>query len=165
MDLPLNKLLLGDCLELLRQLPDCCIDSCVTDPPYGLGNRDPEAMDIFMYVLGATLETGGDFMGSDWQIPTVQIWREVYRVLKPGGYVASFGGSRTFDLISIGLRMAGFECRDTISRFFPEVELPVLQWVQAQGMAKSRNVYKYDVLPEVERQLREQGVEGEIKWR
>ena len=163
--LPLNQILHGDCLELLRTLPDACVDSVVTDPPYGLGNKDPEAMDIFMYVLGATLDTGGDFMGRDWQLPSVQVWREVHRVLKPGGHVVSFGGTRTFDLISVGLRMAGFECRDTISREFPDVELPILQWIQSQGMSKSRNVYKYDLLPEVERQLREQGVEGEITWR
>lgn len=142
MNLPLNQILLGDCLELLRKLPDDCIDSVVTDPPYGLGNKDPEPIDIFMYVLGATLDTGGDFMGRDWEIPSVQVWREVYRVLKPGGYVATFAGTRTFDLISVGLRMAGFECRDTIAREFPTVELPILQWIQSQGMPKSHAIGK-----------------------
>jgi site-specific DNA-methyltransferase (adenine-specific) len=164
-ELPLNRILLGDCLELLKKLPDDSIDSVVTDPPYGLGNKDPDAMDIFMYVLGATLDTGGDFMGRDWDIPSVQIWREVYRVLKPGGYVVSFGGTRTFDLISIGLRMAGFECRDTISRFHPEVELPIIQWIQSQGMPKSRNPFKSEILPAIEAELRKQGVEGDIQWR
>jgi site-specific DNA-methyltransferase (adenine-specific) len=106
-----------------------------------------------------------DFMNRSWELPSVAVWREVYRVLKPGGYVVSFAGTRTFDVMSIGLRMAGFECRDTISRFHPGVELPLLQWVQSQGMSKSRNVFKYDLLPDVERQLRAQGVEGDIVWR
>lgn len=135
MELPLDQILLGDCLDLLKELPDESIDSVVSDVPYGLGNKDPDPMDIFMYVLGATLETGGDFMGRDWQIPSLQVWREIYRVLKPGGHVLSFAGTRTFDLVSIGLRMAGFECRDTIGRNYP-----VLQWVQGQGMPKSHNV-------------------------
>jgi len=141
-ELPLNQILHGDCLELLKQLPDNSIESCVTDPPYGLGNKDPDTMDIFMYVLGATLDTGGDFMGRDWQLPSVSVWREVYRVLKPGGCVLAFGGTRTFDLISIGLRMAGFEARDTISREFPTVELPILQWLHSQGMPKSHAIGK-----------------------
>jgi hypothetical protein len=63
-------------------------------------------------------------------------------VLKPGGYVLAFGGTRTFDLISIGLRMAGFEARDTISREFPTVELPILQWLHSQGMPKSHAIGK-----------------------
>lgn len=141
MHLPLNQILLGDCIDHLRSLPDQSVDAVVTDPPYGLGNKDPSPEDIFMYVLGASmLNTGGDFMGRDWQIPSVAVWREVYRVLKPGGYVVSFGGTRTFDLISVGLRMAGFECRDTIAREFPDVELPILQWVQSQGMPKSTDI-------------------------
>lgn len=76
-----------------------------------------------------------DFMDRGWEIPSVAVWREVYRVLKPGGHVLSFGGTRTFDLISIGMRMAGFECRDTIGRNYP-----ILQWITGQGMPKSHNV-------------------------
>lgn len=142
MNLPLDEVVFGNCLDVLRTLPDESIDSVVTDPPYGLGSKDPEPFDIFMYVLGASLDTGGDFMGKDWEIPSVAVWREAFRVLKPGGYLVSFGGTRTFDLISIGIRMAGFECRDTIAREFPEVELPILQWIQAQGMPKSHAIGK-----------------------
>lgn len=134
-ELPRDQILLGDCLELLKSLPDSSIEACVTDPPYGLGNKEPGADELFMFVLGGTLDMGGDFMGRDWELPSVAVWREIYRVLKPGGHVIAFGGTRTFDLISFGLRMAGFESRDTIAR-----EFPILQWIQGQGMPKSHNV-------------------------
>jgi len=77
-----------------------------------------------------------DFMNKGWEIPSVSVWKEVYRILKPGAYVLCFGGTRTFDLISMGLRAAGFENRDTIAH---EFGVPVLQWVQGMGMPKSSN--------------------------
>lgn len=160
MELPRDQVLLGDCLELLKNLPSDSIDACVSDVPYGLGNKDPGPDELFMFVLGGSLDMGGDFMGRDWTIPSVSVWREIYRVLKPGGHVIAFGGTRTFDLISFGLRMAGFESRDTIAR-----EFPILQWIQGQGMPKSRDPFRSEILPAIEAQLRKQGVEGDIKWR
>jgi site-specific DNA-methyltransferase (adenine-specific) len=132
-----NQVILGNCLEVLRELPDASFDSVVTDVPYGLGNHEPTPDEILAYLLGADLDSGGDFMGKDWQIPSVLVWREAYRVLKPGGHVLCFGGTRTFDLIAIGLRMAGFERRDTIADNHPGLE-----WIQSQGMPKSLNVSK-----------------------
>jgi len=92
-----------------------------------------------------------DFMGYEWEIPPVAVWKEVYRVLKPGGYVLAFAGTRTFDIMSIGIRAAGFENRDTVaSQFGPSV----LQWVYGSGMPKSHNVSKaLDKLMEVEREV------------
>jgi hypothetical protein len=78
-----------------------------------------------------------DFMGHAWEIPSVPVWQEVCRVLKPGGHVLAFGGTRTWDLISLGLRAAGFESRDTIAD-----EFPALQWCQGMSMPKSLNVSK-----------------------
>ena len=130
-----NQVLLGDCLEVLRKLPDATFDSCVVDPPYGLGD-EPTPEEIIAYLQGADLVTG-DFMNKDWDIPSVLVWREVLRILKPGGHVLSFGGTRTWDLISLGLRAAGFEKRDTIAD-----DHPGLQWVQSQGMPKSTNISK-----------------------
>jgi len=75
-------------------------------------------------------------MGKDWRIPPISVWRELYRVLKPGGHVLSFGGTRTFDLIALGLRAAGFQFRDTIGAE------GVLRWVQSQGMPKGIDVAK-----------------------
>lgn len=132
-----NRVLLGDCLTVLQELPDECIDAVVTDPPYGLGNKEPTVKQLIAFLKGANLDTGGDFMGCAWEIPSVPVWREVYRVLKPGGHVLSFGGTRTWDLISLGLRAAGFESRDTIAD-----EFPGLQWCQGMGMPKSLNVGK-----------------------
>ncbi len=78
-------------------------------------------------------------MGKLWEIPSVPTWRECYRVLKPGGYVLSFAGTRTWDIMSVGLRAAGFENRDTISSLFGS---PCLQWLHGQGFPKSTNISK-----------------------
>jgi DNA modification methylase len=118
-------------------MPDESIDACVADVPYGLGSKEPSPEDLFMYVLGGTMSTGGDFMGKDWEIPSVAVWKEIFRVLKPGGHVLSFAGSRTADLIGFGLRMAGFESRDSIARCYP-----VLYWTYGSGMPKSHNIGK-----------------------
>jgi DNA modification methylase len=130
-----NQVLLGDCLTVLRQLPDDTYDSCVTDVPYGLGD-EPTVEEIVSYLMGADLVTG-DFMGKDWDIPSVLVWREVYRTLKPGAHVLCFGGTRTWDLISLGARAAGFEYRDTIAS-----DHPALQWKHGQGFPKSHSIGK-----------------------
>lgn len=132
-----NQVILGACLDILRQIPDDTYKAVVMDPPYGIGNREPKPEEILAYLQGADLDTGGDFMGEDWEIPSVLVWKEIYRVLKPGGYVFSFGGTRTWDLISIGARMAGFEkCPDIPDNYAG------LQWLQSQGMPRSYNISK-----------------------
>lgn len=137
MELDLNRLILGNCLDVLKTFPDNFFDSCVSDVPYGLGTKEPTPEEIIAYILGEELDTGGDFMGRRWFIPSVNVWKEVYRVLKPGGHVLAFAGTRTWDLISLGLRAAGFENRDTIAD-----DHPALQWVYGSGMPKSTNVGK-----------------------
>lgn len=110
---------LGDCLEIMRDIPDGSIDAIVTDPPYGLS--DHRASDVFSclssWLAGQEYRPNKKgFMGSAWDswVPGPEVWREVFRVLKPGGHVVAFAGSRTHDLMSMALRLAGFECRDTI---------------------------------------------------
>lgn len=115
------------------------MDSIVTDPPYGLGTREPSVQEIIAYLQGGDMDHGGDFMGRDWQIPSVAVWQECFRVLKPGGHVLAFGGTRTYDLISLGLRAAGFENRDTVASHFG---VTVLEWIQGQGFPKSASVSK-----------------------
>jgi site-specific DNA-methyltransferase (adenine-specific) len=101
------RLMLGDCLERLRELPDNSVDSVVTDPPYGLS-----------------------FMGKKWDydVPSVDVWRECLRVLKPGGHLLAFAGTRTQHRMAVRIEDAGFEIRDMIA------------WVYGSGFPKSHNL-------------------------
>jgi DNA modification methylase len=125
----------GDSLEELRALADESIDAVVTDPPYGLGNTSPAqvAECLKAWSAGETwTPKGSGFMGKSWDawVPPPELWREVFRVLKHGGHALVFAGSRTQDLMSISLRLAGFEVRDT------------LQWLYGSGFPKGHNVSK-----------------------
>ena len=99
----------GDCLEVLRSMPDCSVDSIVTDPPYGLS-----------------------FMGKKWDydVPSVDVWVECLRVLKPGGHLLAFAGTRTQHRMAVRIEDAGFEIRDMIA------------WVYGSGFPKSLDVSK-----------------------
>jgi len=126
---------LGDCLEIMRDIPDGSIDAIVTDPPYGLS--DHRTSDVFSclssWLAGQEYRPNKKgFMGRTWDswVPGPEVWREVFRVLKPGGHVVAFAGSRTHDLMSMALRLAGFECRDTVL------------WVYGSGFPKSLDVSK-----------------------
>ena len=98
-----------DSLELLKTFDADSIDSIVTDPPYGLS-----------------------FMGNQWDydVPQTELWAEVLRVLKPGGHLLSFAGSRTYHRMAVAIEDAGFEIRDQI------------MWVYGSGFPKSQNVGK-----------------------
>jgi site-specific DNA-methyltransferase (adenine-specific) len=100
---------LGDCLDVLRTLPDASVDAVVTDPPYGLS-----------------------FMGKRWDydVPTVEVWAECLRVLKPGGHLLAFAGTRTQHRMAVRIEDAGFEIRDMIA------------WVYGSGFPKSLDVSK-----------------------
>jgi len=103
------RLLLGDCLDKLKELKDNSVDSIVTDPPYGLS-----------------------FMGKKWDydVPSQEIWEDCYRVLKPGGHLLSFAGSRTYHRMAVRVEDAGFEIRDQI------------MWIYGSGFPKSLNIGK-----------------------
>ena len=90
----INKIYQGDCLESLKTFPDNSIDAIVTDPPYGLS-----------------------FMGKKWDydVPKQEIWEECLRVLKPGGYLLAFAGTRTQHRMAVRIEDAGFEIRDMIA--------------------------------------------------
>lgn len=98
-----------DCLNALKKMEDNSIDSCVTDPPYGLS-----------------------FMGKSWDydVPQKEIWQEVLRVLKPGGHLLAFFGSRTYHRGVVQIEDAGFEVRDQI------------MWLYGSGFPKSHDVAK-----------------------
>lgn len=105
------KLILGDCLASLKELPADSVDSVVTDPPYELG-----------------------FMGKSWDSTGIafqpELWAEVLRVLKPGGHLLSFSGSRTYHRMAVAIEDAGFEIRDQI------------MWIYGSGFPKSHNIEK-----------------------
>lgn len=95
----------GDCIEVLRTLPDESVHAVVTDPPYGLG-----------------------FMGKKWDglPPGIDFAVEALRVLKPGGYLLAFGGTRTWHRLAVAIEDAGFEIRDSIA------------WMHGQGFPKGK---------------------------
>jgi site-specific DNA-methyltransferase (adenine-specific) len=107
--LEINKVYNLDCLEGMKLLPDNSVDSIVTDPPYELG-----------------------FMGKKWDNTgiaySVPVWTEALRVLKPGGHLLAFGGTRTYHRMTCTIEDAGFEIRDCI------------QWIYGSGFPKSMNI-------------------------
>lgn len=138
-------ILKGDCLDRLKKLPDNSIDSVVTDPPYGL-SKEPDIVEVLTkWMNGEPYDHGhGGFMGKRWDsfVPHPDIWREVHRVLKPGGHALVFAGTRTQDLMTIALRLAGFEVRD------------VIEWLYFSGFPKSMDVSKaFDKRAGAEREI------------
>ena len=134
---PLPPLVLkGDALTELARIPDNSIDSIVTDPPYGLANTDPahvvEALTKWATGDREFIPEGRGFMGKAWDafVPPPAVWDECLRVLKPGGHLLAFAGSRTFDLMTLSIRFAGFDIRDSIA------------WLYGSGFPKSMDVSK-----------------------
>lgn len=125
------RLLQGYCLKRLKELPDNSVDSVVTDPPYGLG-KEPDMAEVLRHWMAGDdyQHKGGGFMGRKWDsfVPGPAVWREALRVLKPGGHLLAFFGTRTYDMGTLAVRLAGFEIRDQIA------------WVYGSGFPKSRNV-------------------------
>lgn len=105
----LNKIYLGDNTLTIKQFEDCSIDSLVTDPPYGIS-----------------------FMNKKWDydLPNVDFWKEVLRVLKPGAFGLVACGTRTQHRMAVNLEDAGFEIRDIVA------------WVYGSGFPKSLNIGK-----------------------
>jgi site-specific DNA-methyltransferase (adenine-specific) len=105
------KLINNDCIAAMREMPDDSVDSIVTDPPYELG-----------------------FMGKSWDASgiafNIEVWQEALRVLKPGGHLIAFSGSRTYHRMAVAIEDAGFQIRDQI------------MWVYGSGFPKSHNISK-----------------------
>jgi len=105
------KLINNDCIAAMKEMPDNSVDSIVTDPPYELG-----------------------FMGKSWDSSgiafNVDVWTEALRVLKPGGHLIAFSGSRTYHRMAVAIEDAGFEIRDQI------------MWIYGSGFPKSHNIAK-----------------------
>lgn len=114
-------LLHGDALTKLQGIPSSSIDSIVTDPPYGL-SKQPDMHEVLKHWLnGDDYEhQGKGFMGKSWDsfVPGPSIWKECLRVLKPGGHLLAFAGTRTQDLMALAIRLGGFEIRDSIDYLY-----------------------------------------------
>jgi site-specific DNA-methyltransferase (adenine-specific) len=123
----------GNNIDVLKTYPDNYFDSVVTDPPYGLG-KEPNAAELMKdwIEFGYHKIKGTGFMGKEWDafVPQPVFWKEVFRVLKHGGHVLSFFGTRTYDWGVMSMRFAGFEVRDCI------------QWLYGSGFPKSHNIGK-----------------------
>lgn len=132
----------GDCLVVLATLPDNSVDSIVTDPPYGIGMMNKKW---------------------DYAVPSVAIWRECLRVLKPGGHILAFAGTRTQHRMASNIEDAGFEIRDMVTYLYDANDAAqalvdsldpaqlklldaafgrdgMLGWVYGSGMPKSHNL-------------------------
>ena len=101
----------GDCLEVMKTLPSESVDAIITDPPYELG-----------------------FMNKKWDNTgiayNINLWKEALRILKPGGHLLAFGGTRTYHRMACAIEDAGFEIRDCI------------QWLYGSGFPKSMDISK-----------------------
>lgn len=126
-------LISGDCLTELARLPENSVDALCTDPPYGL-SKEPDIREVLTHWLaGDRYEHGHKgFMGKSWDsfVPGPEYWAEVFRVMKPGAHGFVFAGTRTWDLMCIALRMAGFEYRDAT------------MWLYGSGFPKSLDISK-----------------------
>ncbi len=133
------KLLLGDCLDKLKELEDNSIDSIVTDPPYGLSflgkdwdkvkaTRETQSQVVKGLGAGMKMTTLADNIEFEKWVTEWSI--ECMRVLKPGGYMLAFGGSRMYHRLASGVENAGFEIRDQ------------MMWIYGSGFPKSRDIGK-----------------------
>src|SRR5699024_3531460 len=126
----------GDCVETMNAMPPESVDAIITDPPYGLSNTTPaQVADTITNRAGGDrghVPTGRGFMGKSWDafVPPPAVWDECMRVLKPGGHMVVFAGSRTHDLMGLSIRLAGFEIRDSLA------------WLYGSGFPKSHDVGK-----------------------
>lgn len=108
----LATFILGDCLETLKSIPDCSVQTVITDPPYAIA--------IAKWDTFETMQHFADF--------TEQWAKECYRILKPGGTIASFNAARTYHWMASAIDKAGFICRDMV------------EWVYFSGMPKGKNL-------------------------
>jgi hypothetical protein len=134
----------GDCLDVLRELPDESVHAVVTDPPYGLEfmGREWDGADGFRRsldaadagrdnVFGRASRTSPEYRAGSVFEEWCEAWaRECLRILKPGGHLLAFGGSRTWHRLAAGIEDAGFEIRDSIA------------WLYGSGFPKSLDVGK-----------------------
>lgn len=123
------RIMVGDCREVMKTLADASVDSIVTDPPYELTSKRPGGRSEA--TRGAVM---GGFMGMKWDGTgvafDVETWRECLRVLKPGGFLIAFGGTRTYHRLACAIEDGGFDVRD------------MLAWLYGSGFPKGTDKAK-----------------------
>jgi DNA modification methylase len=127
------KIINADCIQAMKEMAENSIDAIVTDPPYELG-----------------------FMGKSWDSTgiafNVEVWQQTLRVLKPGGHLIAFSGSRTYHRMAVAIEDAGFQIRDQI------------MWVYGSGFPKSHNISKgIDKAAGAERKVVGQKIRGDVE--
>jgi DNA modification methylase len=139
----------GDCLDVLKAMPEDSIDAVVTDPPYHLTSivkrfskdgysksnlEQPVDKNLDGIMAGSFRRLAKGFMGKQWDGGDIafrpELWAEVLRVLKPGGHMVCFGGTRTYHRMVCAIEDAGFEVRDQLA------------WIYGSGFPKSHDVSK-----------------------
>jgi len=143
----------GNCLDVMRDIPDQSVDSVVTDPPYGLSLHKLKDVSecLTAWIKGKPYAPNKrGYLGETWDawVPGPEVWKECYRVLKPGGHVVAFSGTRSMDLVALGMRLAGLELRDNIGYANDSYGAPLLAWVYSSGMPKG-----YDTAQCIEKRL------------
>lgn len=127
------RIYVGDNREVLPRLDTESVSAVVCDPPYGL-SREPDVAEVLKHWLAGDdyHHSGGGFMGKTWDsfVPGPSTWKMVAATMKPGAHLLSFAGARTYDLMGMSIRLAGYEIRDT------------LQWLYGSGFPKSHDVSK-----------------------
>tara|TARA_Y100000310_G_scaffold199644_1_gene199636 strand:+ start:85 stop:540 length:456 start_codon:yes stop_codon:yes gene_type:complete len=132
-----------DCIKQLKSLPDGIFDSCVTDPPYhlasivkrfGPGQKPINNRDTKMGIDGPYHKIARGFMGQTWDGGDIafktEIWKEVFRVLKPGSVLLAFAATRNYHRLAVAIEDSGFEIFDMIN------------WIYGSGFPKRKNSIK-----------------------
>ncbi len=126
----------GDVLAIAKSLPDNSFDGCFSDPPYGLSQSTPGDLQrcLDAWLAGEVYTHGKNgFLNKSWDawVPGPEVWREVFRVLKPGARCAVFAGTRTQDLMRVAMELANFEHERTLA------------WAYPSGFPKNHSVFKH----------------------
>lgn len=110
------RLIVGDCVEVMAAMEAESVDAVVTDPPYALTSEVATTRSAFPGRYNGTEGQRRGFMGQTWDgaLPGVETWREALRVMRPGGHLLAFGGTRTFHRLTCAIEDAGFKVRDCL---------------------------------------------------
>lgn len=133
----INRIICGDCLEVMKIMPDNCIDTIITDPPYNLSTikrfKAKDSGEKWNVKSGVFHRTSKGFMGQEWDNEIafqIETWEAVYRISKPGTTLLCFGGTRTYHRLACAIEDAGWIIKDTI------------MWLYGSGFPKATDISK-----------------------